>query len=284
MGYDDRQYARRMTFGPGGGTPLVIKRLLIANGVVYLIQNLWLAFAPEAAPLSEILGISHAGFARSYHLWQPLTYMFLHDPLTSTTGPGVFHILFNMFILWMFGGDVARRLGPRSFLKLYLGAGVLAGLFYAGFALVDGYVNTPCIGASGCVMGVLVYAALLDPDRRVLLFFVIPVRFRTLVWIIVGMDLLYFLSMNQGDTGVAHTAHLGGALFGFLDYRYAHLFDRYFARKGIEAEQGRLRKESDMRAEVDRLLEKIHQEGLGSLSEREKRFLKRSSSRFERKR
>lgn len=276
MGYGDRDYARRVSFGPGGGTPSILKRVIIANGVVYLVQNLWIAFV-DPRGLAPWLGVSHAGLVDRLSLWQPLTYMFLHDPLTSRAGPGIFHILFNMFILWMFGGDVARRLGPRSFLKLYLGAGVLAGLFYAGFAL-SGYAETPCVGASGCVMGVLVYAALLDPNRTVLLMFIIPIRMRTLVWILVGMDLLYF--MTQGDTGVAHSAHLGGALFGFLYFRYAHHVDRFFARREIETEQSRLRKEAEMRAEVDRLLDKIHREGLGSLSEREKRFLKRSSSRF----
>jgi len=73
-------------------------------------------------------------------------------------------------------------------------------------------------------------------------------------------------------------------VFAYVFFRYGHAFDRWSARREIKAEQGRLRKESDMRVEVDRLLEKIHQEGLGSLTDREKKFLKRSSSRFEKKR
>jgi membrane associated rhomboid family serine protease len=279
MGFDDRQYARQVSFGPGA-TPRVIKVLLLVNVAVWVLQSLLLSFA--GVSLSDVFGISHAGFAESLRLWQPFTYMFLHAPLGARDG--LFHILFNMFILWMFGCDVARRLGPKTFLKLYLGAGVLAGLFYAGFALIDDYVQVPCVGASGCVMGVLVYAALLDPNRTVLFFFIIPMRLKTLVWILVGLDLLYFLSSQQAATGVAHTAHLGGALFGFLFFRYGHMVERLFVRMEVKAEQQKLRKESDMRAEVDRLLEKIHEEGLGSLTDREKRFLKRCSSRFEKKR
>ena len=118
------------------------------------------------------------------------------------------------------------------------------------------------------------------PGRTVLFMFIFPMRYRALVWLLVGLDLFYFM-FGTGQT--AHSAHLGGALFGYLHFRYAHKLDRYFAQMEVKAERDRERQESEMREEVDRLLEKIHQEGLGSLTEREKKFLKRSSRRFEKK-
>jgi len=283
MAFADRPYAGQVSFGPGGGTPSVIKWLLLANGVVWLGQIVWIAFLPNQPSLSVFLGISHAGFVEKLRIWQPFTYMFLHSAPNSTPPGDIFHILFNMFLLWMFGGDVARRLGTRSFLKLYLGAGLTAGVAYAIFALVIG-MPRPCIGASGAVLAVVIYAALLEPHRTVLLLFVIPVKFKTMAWLIVGLDLFYVLFTSPFDSDVAHIAHLGGVVFAYVFFRYGHAFDRWSARREIKAEQGRLRKESDMRVEVDRLLEKIHQEGLGSLTDREKKFLKRSSSRFEKKR
>jgi membrane associated rhomboid family serine protease len=286
VGTYDRDYMRpegprpQIRFGPGQ-TPRVIKVLILVNVAIYLLQLVWSRF--DVAPsmrMEWLFGISSTGLVESWRLWQPVTYMFLHSPLSDPYGPGIMHILFNMLILWMFGSDVARRLGPRTFLGLYFGAGILAGLAYTAFAVL-GNVVVPCIGASGAVMGVVVYAGMLFPDRTVLFMLFFPMRYRTMVWLLVGIDVFYFVFATH--SGTAHVAHLGGALFGYLHFRYAHVLDRYFAQMEVKAERDRERQESEMREEVDRLLEKIHQEGLGSLSEREKKFLKRSSRRFEKK-
>jgi membrane associated rhomboid family serine protease len=259
----------------------VIKILVAMNVAVYLLQHVWTGIFDVPAGLGPtyIFGVSTPGLIDRLWLWQPVTYMFLHSPLTGS-GPGLFHILFNMLILWMLGSDVARRLGPRTFLGLYFGAGIVAGLAYAAFAVFTSITN-PCIGASGAVMGVVVYAGLLFPDRTILFMFVFPMRLRTLVWVIVGIDLFYFVFAS--GTQVAHVAHLGGALFGWIHYRHAHVIERWFAQMEVKAEQQRMRETEHMRAEVDRLLEKISSDGLGSLTEKEKRFLKRSSRHFEKK-
>jgi membrane associated rhomboid family serine protease len=273
LGYDDRHYAYRVRIGPPR-TPRIIKILAIANISIFVLEALMVALgAIDRGSLADMFGVSTEGLARDLYLWQPVTYMFFHaDP---------FHLLINMLILWMFGADVATRLGPRTFLGLYLGAGTFAGICYAAFALFTDTVRIPCIGASGSIMGVIVFAGLLDPNRTVLFMLFFPMRLRTLVWVLVGLDLFYFITAP--GNGVANSAHLGGALFGYLHFKYAHVVDAWFTRLEVKAEVDRQKKEADMRAEVDRLLAKISEEGISSLTEKEKRFLNRSSGRYGKK-
>jgi rhomboid family protein len=263
-----------MRFGPAR-TPRIIKILMIVNVSIFILEKLLESFgALGPGALSAWFGVSTEGLTRDLYVWQPVTYMFLHADLM--------HLLFNMLVLWMFGGDVEARLGPKTFLGLYLGAGICAGICYAAFALAPGMVRIPCIGASGSIMGVVVFAGLLDPNRTVLFMLFFPMRLRTLIWLLVALDLFYFIT-EQGGNGVANSAHLGGALFGYLHFKFAHKIDSWFTRLEVKAEVGRQMKESEMRAEVDRLLAKISEDGIGSLSDREKKFLNRSSGRYGKK-
>jgi membrane associated rhomboid family serine protease len=146
-------------------------------------------------------------------LWRPITYMFLHA--------GLFHILFNMLALWMFGVELERMWGSRYFLKYYF----VCGLGAAATMLVLPVLPVPAfaglyyavtVGASGAIYGILLAFALYFPNRPIIMFFVFPVPARYAVMIMGGIALL---SSMGGTGGVAHAAHLGGLIAGYLFLR-----------------------------------------------------------------
>ena len=189
---------RRMQWGfGGGGITEAVKMLLIANGIGFILQmmggglfNHFLALVPRLA------------WTR-FHIWQFVTYMFLHA--------NFLHILLNMYALWVFGCEVERMWGPKAFYKYYFITGIGAGLIQSIFLLFTPYSEVHIIGASGAVLGVLTAFAVMFPDRQItiLLFFILPVtmKARTLALVFVGISL--FSGMRGSADGVAHFAHLG---------------------------------------------------------------------------
>ncbi|MBR2224761.1 MAG: rhomboid family intramembrane serine protease [Bacteroidales bacterium] len=161
----------------------------------------------------------------AFRWWQPLTHMFMHD--------GIWHILFNMYTLVMFGMVVERALGSKRFLILFFVTGFGAVLLHTGVeylqvrSLVKEYTPVPysaqqiydmiphVLGASGAVYGVLVAFAMLYPEARMTLIFPpVTLDAKWMVAIFIGIELLTGITGTQ--MGIAHFAHLGGALFGFL--------------------------------------------------------------------
>jgi membrane associated rhomboid family serine protease len=201
--------------GGGGGlgfgppvTPPVIKQILIANAVVYFAQIIGL--------VGMVFAASPIEFWKSGYLWQPFTYMWMHSPQS------MFHIVGNMFTLWMFGSQVALVWGPQRFLRFYLICGVGAGLLIVSVPMlllklggdspaILSMVNAPTLGASGAVFGVLLAYSLTWPDRTIMLIFP-PVAFRA-IWLI---PLLFLMEFQFGAANVSHTGHLGGVLVGWL--------------------------------------------------------------------
>ena len=267
MGMYDRQWYREDPRGGGMRRPMsAVKMLIIANVAVFLLQ-LITRKGRGWEPVSGGFGLYPEQVVTQFRVWQILTSMFLH-------GSPV-HLLINMFVLFMFGTSVEGRLGRRQFLYLYFGAGLLAGVAYVlVYYLMD--VNTPAVGASGAIMGVVIYYALLAPNSVAYIFGLIPMRMKWVAIGLVGLDLFGFF-VGGGRSGIAHVAHLGGALFGFLYFRYASRLDRVFVDRQVRAQVTRgnrdLRDLDEMREEVDRLLGKVSQGGLDSLSAKEKRFL-----------
>ena len=194
--------------------PPVTKALLIANGVVFLLQSLlgdgrFVAFM--LWPLDN--GMAFGG-APSFLPWQLVTYAFLHGNLA--------HVAFNMLALAMFGAPLEYTWGERRFLTYYLvsvvGAGICQ-LLVGSYALAQGADPYPTIGASGGVFGLLLAYGMLFPHQRVMLLFPpIPMKARTLV-IVYGLFELG-LGITGLQPGVAHFAHLGGMLFGWLLIRH----------------------------------------------------------------
>jgi membrane associated rhomboid family serine protease len=190
------------SFGPGAVTPAV-KLLLIINVVAFVLNLI------VGDVMTLRLGLSPQAVFEQFALWQPFTYMFLH----STGGVG--HILINMLSLWMFGTELERTWGTRFFTKYYLVTGVGAAVtsLLLSFWIDDIYYNVT-VGASGAIYGLLLAYGMYFPHRPIYLYFIFPVPARVFVMIV---GAIAFLSALSGPgSGVAHTAHLGGLVVGYL--------------------------------------------------------------------
>ena len=160
------------------------------------------------------LGLRPADVFGNFALWQPVTYMFLHG--------GIFHILFNMLALWMFGVELERMWGSRFFVKYYFVAGVGAAVTtlacsFLPFAFANQLYYSLTIGASGAVYGILLAYARYFPHRPIMLYFVFPIPAKYFVMIIGAISLLSAMSGPGG--GIAHATHLGGLVAGYLYLR-----------------------------------------------------------------
>jgi membrane associated rhomboid family serine protease len=190
------------SFGPGRITPAV--KLLIISNVVLFLLNMIVGDA-----MTIRLGLSPQAVFEQLALWQPFTYMFLH----STGGFG--HILINMLALWMFGTELERTWGTRFFTKYYIVTGVGAAATSLLLSMfVDGIYYSVTVGASGAVYGLLLGYAMYFPHRPIYLYFIFPIPARIFVMIV---GAIAFLSAMSGPgSGVAHSAHLGGLVVGYL--------------------------------------------------------------------
>jgi membrane associated rhomboid family serine protease len=214
----NNNYRRPGLFGGFSLFPPVIKYLLISNLVVFLLQhfflntlkfgdtNLGVAFFRLFAlqPIFQTAGIKSV-FSGPFLPWQLITYMFLHGDFT--------HIFFNMFALWMFGLELEHLWGSKKFLIYYTICGLgaaLANLLIAPFFTTVG----PTIGASGSVYGILIAFGYLFPNRQIYIYFMIPLKAKYLVILYMALEL--FAVASQSESGIAHVAHLGGAVVGFI--------------------------------------------------------------------
>ena len=192
-------------------TPAV-KLLIWANVACFV--GAWLLQVGFGVSVLGLAGLRPESVLSGFWVWQPVTYMFLHA--------GLFHILFNMLALWMFGVELERLWGRTFFLKYYFVTGVGAAVTTLLLSLVpigfgDLLWNTVTVGASGAVYGLLLAYALYFPDRPIYIMALFPVPARYFVLIMGGIALMSSVGGNQG--GVANTAHLGGLLFGYLYLR-----------------------------------------------------------------
>ena len=204
-------------FGVSGYFPRGVKWLLIINAAIFIFFFFLGLTDTGVSWALAIFGLRAASFLRGA-FWQPVTYMFLHDP----TGFG--HILFNMLTLWMFGADLEREWGTQRFLKFYLLCGVGAGLcdITANLLLHSSGVST--IGSSGAIYGILMAFGMLYPTRTVFFSFLFPIQAKYFVLI---MGTLAFLSSFNRQSAVSNIAHLGGMLFGYLYLRFRlHVLDQ----------------------------------------------------------
>ena len=206
-----------------GSIPVVTRNLLIINFIFWLAE---VVLNSKGMTLDNILGLYYIG-SDKFHLWQPLTYMFMHD--------GFSHMFFNMFALFIFASPLERQWGTRRFLFYYLITGVGAGLvqelvwwmIYGSAA-----VSAVTIGASGAVFGILFAFGWLFPDTRHFIFPIpVPIRARIFVIIYAVIELFFGIAGLNGFSvdNVAHFAHLGGFLFGWLLILIWKRRDKYFA-------------------------------------------------------
>lgn len=217
--------------GVGLGSALTdgVKYLLIWNAIFFLLQFILssgIGFLSGVVVLKvrlhgqlqmvsyainsieRLLGMVPALIWQKGFIWQTFTYMFLHGSF--------FHILFNMFALWMFGSDLERIWGTRRFLTYYFFTGIGAGLLTM---ILTPHGAIPTIGASGAVYGLLLAFAIYFPHRRIFLYFLFPIPARIFVLIFGAIELMS--SISQPGDSVAHLAHLGGLAFGWIYLKWA---------------------------------------------------------------
>lgn len=193
---------RSVMFGGGSITPAV-KVLIIVNVVVFLFQ------AMMGYGFVLLFGLVPYLVWTELYLWQIFTYQFLHG--------GLFHILFNMLALWMFGCDLERRWGSQFFLRYYF-VSVIGGAVLNTIFLPTQIV--PSIGASAGVYGVLLAYGLTYPDRIVYFYFLFPIKMKHFVMLIGAISL--YSSIVATQSGIAHLAHLGGMGVGYFYLRWGN--------------------------------------------------------------
>ena len=199
MSHYRTQYSSQV--GLGGRITPGVKVLLIANVGVFALQVLAQQIS-GGGDVELIFGLRPELVLHKLYLWQLVTYMFLHS--TSWLS----HLLLNMLMLWLFGREVERVWGTREFLKYYFLCGVGAALTTCLM-----FQDSNTIGASGAIFGVMLAYGLLYPNRQIFFWFIFPMRAISFVLLCVGIELFSLLSLQDG---VAHFAHLGGMLFGYL--------------------------------------------------------------------
>ena len=278
----------------------IVFQLLLLNICVFIIQNIFYVLFPSFNFIENSFYFSSDQLFEG-KFWTLFTYSFLHSH------PGVFHILTNLIGLYFLGRAIEPTLGSRSFLTLYLSASVLGALLYLSFHFSPSSSTNGLIGASASVSGILAFFCLLKPEERItlLLFFVIPINIKP-KWVLriyTGISVLLLFSEEISlASNIAHSAHLGGILAGFI---YYHLFYadspnifKDFQSPKIELpnwlKKQKLNKNklpysvnfSDLDTpknnEVNSILDKINRNGFSSLTEKEKATLEKARDFFNR--
>ncbi len=303
MGIYDRDYYRREGFSILGsfterGT--VCKWIIGINVVAFVVQ---LMTSPDST-FTDAFVLDRESVLHG-QIWRLLTYAFLHS-----TG-GVWHILFNMLLLWWFGTDVEDLYGPREFLAIYLVSALVGGVFYVLTPLVGLGSTLPCLGASGAVTAVLVLCAMHFPKRVIYVMMFLPVPIWMFVVFQVAQDTFHLLGNSPTSTAVA--VHLGGAAFAFayykLQWRLSDVLPRVQAwRKRRSQPRLRVYREADenrptpvgvtaappppagrpddeqLEAKMDAVLEKISRFGKENLTDSDKEVLRLAAERIKRRR
>lgn len=291
----DRPYMRENGLGSAWWHSATIS-LIVANIGIFLFQHInevYLHF-----PLVQYLELSTDGMQHGY-VWQLLTFQFLHA--------GGLHLVFNMLALYWFGRPVEEALGTGRFLEAYFASGITGGVFQTalGFAF-PAYFGQSVVGASAGVFGLITIFSLMEPDRVILLWFIVPVRCLYFVYGAVLVSLFFVLVPS--NSGVAHAAHLGGILtaIGYLKWfvqgdrrlfnwkRFAAIKQepelveatttkRRFWRRVEASSMDDMPAEEFISREVDPILDKISSQGIHSLTAGERKILEAARKKMARR-
>lgn len=299
--YQTYNYQRPSLFGGFRFFPPVIKALLLTNIGIFLLTSFFGLFRIGDYSLAYFIDSTFALYPifstnpemPTLQFWQLFTYMFMHA--------GFFHLLFNMFALWMFGMELENNWGSKKFLLFYLACGIGAGISNLLLGPLFGQ-GGPTVGASGAVYGILLAFGMIFPNRPIFLYFFIPIKAKYFVMIFMAIEL--YAGITGTQDGIAHFAHLGGAAVGFIliiiDFKRYQLINFWEKFISIYQKPGRYttatKKEPDsitdakyfdieenqdtLQQRVDEILDKISKEGYQNLSEEEKRILFEASKKL----
>ena len=241
-----------------------IKWLIIANVSVYIIQM----FAGRN--FLYTFGLVPVRVVRNLWLWQIFTHMFLHG--------GIFHLLINLFVLWMFGKPIEREWGTSSFLKYYFTCGLGAGILIFITSLNS---RIPVVGASGAIYGILVAFAMLYPDSIIYLYFLFPIKAKHFA-ILIGV-VAFLGGISGGRSNIAHFGHLGGFLVGYVYLKFPLWKYRFHPTKifaSLRLSRFSLKRRKKYKTEsyrieerVNQILDKILLHGVDSLTAEEKKIM-----------
>ncbi len=286
MGIHDRDYYRKEPAGYSGN-PMnnakswpVWQKIIALTAGVFVLQ---LLFQPV---VTEWLGLYDGAILKG-QIWRFLTYAFAHDI------DDIFHILFNMLILYFFGRRLESMYGAKEFGLLYCAAAIFSGLF---IILLDLYLGDRSftIGASGAVLAVSMIYTLHFPREVIRIWGIIPIEMRWLMGFILIYNLYPLLNQlgGRGDSArISYAGHIGGALFGYLYYKFhwriSRLTDSFsrkgsfkFPRRGPKLKIYSGESSENLDAEVDRILQKINEKGEASLTNKERKTLKTASEQY----
>jgi membrane associated rhomboid family serine protease len=209
--------------GAGGRSPTVVRLLVAANAVVFVM---WMLPGIPIQVMVEHFLVSW-DYLMDGRIWVLVTSVFSHNLL--------FHLLVNMIVLLSFGPPLERLMGSGAFLAFYLAAGAVGSFAHAAvsFALL-GSPHQPALGASSAIAGLLLLFALVFPRARVLLFFIIPLPAIVAALAFIGIDIWGLMAQVEGEgLPIGHGAHLGGAFTGVVYY--------LLRRRTLSARRSRLR-------------------------------------------
>ena len=256
------RYGPQMRMGLPQITPIV-KRLLIINVVVFLAALI-------SRPLGDFLfdwgSVYPATLWMALQIWRLITYQFLHG--------GIWHIAFNMLGLFFLGPTLERHWGSKRFLTFYLGCGVAGALFYLFLVAVRFLPPLPMVGASGAILGMLAACAILFPQFVVfIMFFPVPIRVAAVLFTFIYIAAVLTRAQNAGG----HAAHLAGMAAGAF-YVFSERWRSNLKQKiQSAASEKKAAARRDLHAELDRILQKVHDSGIHSLTSKEKRILKQAT-------
>lgn len=250
--------------------------LIVANVAVLILRMALKAFS--GPDLNDYFGLSLSGLGHMY-FWQPVTYMFMHD--------GTWHLLMNMLGLYIFGSEFERGFGRQRFAQFYGTCGVVGGLAYLLLAWrAPLLAGSGLVGASGAVYGLLIAAMIFFPHIQVvLIIFPMPIR---VFGAIVGAILLLQALSGQFNNPGGEACHVAGALTGIgMFYAWGMMPRLRVGGRGPglagRIRQGawerKLRKLAVDEAEVDRILDKVHRQGVSSLTRTERKLLAKATRR-----
>ena len=243
-----------------------IKLLVSVNFGIFLLQSL----SKSEMIFFQLFGLVPKLIWSEFMIWQPVTYLFFHG--------GIWHVLINMFVLWMFGSELERLWGKLRFLKYYFITGIGSGIITA---LLNLSSITPVVGASGAVFGVLMAYGITYPNRTIYLYGIIPIRSMLFV---IAVGLIAFVSSFDGTSRISHITHLSGMVIGYLILKRRWQFnDIWFSiRKKtleyqIQREERKISHRQELENNIDKILDKINDQGFQSLSDKEEKQLYENS-------